>query len=374
MSPQTSYRCDIIVVTWNKLDYIRECVASVLKHTDVKSRLIVVDNASNADTQNYLKGVRGNERVDVKLIFNETNLGPGKARNIALRQMDADYVCFVDSDVTVTPGWLSNMIGLAQAYTEIGMVNPSSNNFNQVPPQGIPLDEYAQTLAPLKNSYIEVGQCISFCMLIKREVVSEIGLIDENYILAMYEDTDYSMKASASGYRCVIAKSAYVWHYGHGSTGRVKKMEAISEKNKGRFYKKWGKPLRIIWCSTAGVDDRAFKELLGAAVKLAREGNFVYFFTQEKGLHDKSEVFKRAGLTEHANVHLNLYKGSLFKWFCLWRVLKKRKKKYDMAVTDDNGTAALIKQFNFLHRAKVIAGSDFKLIHATSQQKRFEGV
>jgi len=374
VSPQTKYRCDIIVVTWNKLDYIKECVASILRHTTVKSRLIVVDNASNEDTQNYLKGVKGNERVDVQLIFNETNLGPGKARNIALKQIDADYVCFVDSDVTVTPGWLSKMINLAKGYPEIGMVNPSSNNFNQVPPKGTSLDEYAQTLVKFKNNYIEVGQCISFCMLIKREVVNKIGLIDENYILAMYEDTDYSMKASTSGYRCAIAKSSYVWHYGHGSTGRVKKMDAISDKNKARFYKKWGKPLRIIWCSTAGVDDSTFKESLEASIKLARAGNFVYIFTQEKRHYDKGEVFKKAGLTEHANVHLNLYNGGLFKWFCLWRVLKKRKKKYDMAITDNENTAALIKQFNFLHDAEVIAGNDFKLIHATSQQKRFEGV
>ena len=179
------YRCDIIVVTWNKLSLIKECVQSILKHTDIRSCLIIVDNASEEDTKAYLEALKGNDRVDVKLIFNKENLGPGKARNLALKEMSADYACFVDSDVVVSPGWLSNMISLADANPDIGMVNPSSNNFNQVPPKGVSLDEYALSLAAYKDAYTESGHCISFCMLIKAEVVRKIGFFDEEYILCL---------------------------------------------------------------------------------------------------------------------------------------------------------------------------------------------
>ncbi len=374
INPGPSYRCDIIVVTWNKLNYIKECVESVLKYTDVKSRLIIVDNASENDTKEYLKGLTGTETVHIKIIFNDKNLGPGKGRNIALKIMDADYVCFVDSDVKVSPGWLSTMIALADGNSEIGMLNPSSNNFNQVPPDDMPVDRYAVSLAPFKKEYIEVGQCISFCMLIKAEVVRTIGFIDEDYILAMYEDTDYSRKASAAGYLCAIAKGAYVWHYGHGSTGRVRQMDAIAEKNKARFYKKWGRPLRIFWGCTLHVESEAFREALISAIELAREGNFIYINAWEEKPFAAEEIFKKLGLVEHADVHIRLYRGRNFKWLCLWRVLIKRKKKYDIVITNDKTIASLIKKFRLFHAAEVIGKDDFELIHGVAHRKKFEEI
>jgi len=367
------YRCDIIVVTWNKLDYIKECAQSILKHTDVRSRLIIVDNASAEDTREYLRGLKGSDKVDIKLIFNTENLGPGKARNIALKDISADYACFVDSDVVVAPGWLSNMISLADANSDIGMLNPSSNNFNQVPSQGVSLDEYARSLAHFKDSYIEVGHCISFCMLIKAEAVRKIGLIDEEYILALYEDTDYSMKASSAGYRCAIARGSYVWHYGHGSTGRVKKINAIAEKNKARFYKKWGRPLRIAWFSAVRVESAEFKEALASSVKLARDGNFIYMFAIEATPFSREEIFKRSNLAEHANVHLKFYQGKGFNWFCLWRVLIKRKKRYEIAIADYN-IASLIRRFSFIHKVEAINRNNLEFMPGIVHKKKFDGV
>lgn len=369
-----TYRCDIIVVTWNKLDYIRQCVESILRNTTVKSRLLIVDNASEEDTRAYLKGLRGNAAVSIQTIFNDTNLGPGKARNRALREFDADYACFVDSDVTVTPDWLSGMMAVAEANADIGMLNPSSNNFNQVPPEGVSLDEYARSLKQYERQYLEVGHCISFCMLIKKEVVERIGFMDEDYVLALYEDTDYSMKASDAGYRCVIVKSSYVWHYGHGSTGRVQRIDAIAEKNKERFYKKWGRPLRIMRCSAIHTQHDAFGKLLASSVMLARKGDFVYLFIMADPTRSRSNMFNQFGMAEHANVHVHSYPGKRgFKWFCLWMLLKRLKKRYDIAVTEDTAIAGLLRGFRIFHRAEVITDTDGESLMSVVHRKKFEG-
>lgn len=367
----TAYRCDIIVATWNKLDYIKGCVESILRHTDVRSRLIIVDNASEEDARAYLRGLRSSGMVEIKLIFNDKNLGPGKARNMALRDIRADYVCFADSDVIVTPGWLSAMINTAESNPKIGMVNPSSNNFSQAPPQGMSIDEYTMTLRPFKTGYIEVGHCISFCMLIKQEVARKIGFLDEEYILALYEDTDYSMKASRAGYLCVIAKAAYVWHHGHGSTGRVKKINVIAQKNKERFYKKWGRPLRVMWCCGRGVEDEDFRRALADAVRLAREGNFVYMFVREQKKFEREEIFRASGLIEHANVHIRLCGKKGFKWFCLWRILIKRKKRYNLAIADNKDTVSLLDRFKFFHKAEVVKTGDFVIMRDLARKLKF---
>ncbi|MBI4335619.1 MAG: glycosyltransferase family 2 protein [Candidatus Omnitrophica bacterium] len=352
------YKCDIIVVTWNKLDYIKECAGSILRHTDVRSRLIIVDNASDESTRSYLKALEGNGAVDIKLIFNDTNLGPGMARNKALAVLEAENVCFVDSDVVVTPGWLSAMIAVSVKSPGIGMVNPSSNNFNQAPPKGVTLDDYSRALYSLfKDSFLEVGHSISFCMLIKSEVVRKIGFIDEEYVLALYEDTDYSMKATAAGYSCVIAKGAYVWHYGHGSTGRVKRINAIAEKNRERFYKKWGRPLRIFWCAESSPEDTAFGGVIRSGVELARDGNYVYIYGRGESTPDKGKVFGLFGLTEHANVHVKLWPGPGLKWICLLKALSKRKKAFDLIVADES-VAALLKRFASFYKAKITGAAD----------------
>jgi len=374
MDRQKTYTCDIIVVTWNKLDYIRQCVESILRYTEAPCRLIIVDNASDEDTRRYLAALEGSGAVAIRLIQNDANVGPGKARNIALRHLDAEYVCFIDSDVVVTPGWLANMIAVARSSTEIGMVNPSSNNYNQVPPAGMSFYDYARTLAPLKQEYLEVGHCISFCMLIKAEVAERIGPLDEGYILALYEDTDYSMKATSAGYRCVIARGAYVWHYGHGSTSRVKKMDEIAEKNRKRFYQKWGRPLRIFWGCAAPFGSDAFRDALARSIQLAREGHYVYFSARGSAGLTCAAVFTQCGFHEHANVHVTWHRGMLFGWFCLWRVLVRRKKGYDIVVTDDRGLAKLTKRLGFLHRAEAVDASDAALLSAVSYRKKFEGL
>ncbi len=258
------------------------------------------------------------------------------------------------------------MIILAERHPEIGMVNPSSNNFNQSPQAGVSLDEYGRSLAGLRDDYIEVGHCISFCMLIKAEVINKIGLIDEEYILALYEDTDYSLKASAAGYRCVIARGSYVWHYGHGSTGRVKSMNAIAEKNKERFYGKWGRPLRILWCCALEAQAEAFKGELASCIELARGGNYVYMLIREKRMISRQMIFRDAGFIEHANVHIKLYPGRSFKWFCFFRLLIKRKKRYDMAVADA-AVAPFLRRFAFLYRAKVVPKENLGEISNTAK-------
>lgn len=348
------YRCDIIVVTWNGLEYIKGCVNSVLACTGVKSRLIIVDNASRDDTREYLRGLKGNDNVDIEVKFNSENAGPGKARNIALGDIQADFVCFLDSDTTVTPGWLSVMIDLAGNNREIGMINPSSNNFNQVPPECMPLNDYAASLFGYKDKYLEVGHCISFCMLIKKEVIEKIGFIDEGYVLALYEDTDYSMTAARAGYRCVIARGSYVWHHGHGSTGKVRKINAIAEKNKERFYKKWGRPLRILQVVSRETKNGEFKNALSSSIQLARDGNYMYLFIKGEDPSARLNIFEQSGLAEHANVHLKFCGDKNFIWSSLWQVLIKRKKSYDLIISDDERVASLLMKFAPLYKAAVL--------------------
>ncbi|MEI8176159.1 MAG: glycosyltransferase family 2 protein [Candidatus Omnitrophota bacterium] len=367
-------RCDIIMVTWNQLEYTKLCVESILKNTDVSARLIIVDNGSDPDTVAYLRSVRPAGNVVIVTIFNTNNIGAIKARNQGIRLLDADYLCFVDNDIEVTKGWLSRMIALADRYSDIGVVNPSSNNYDEVPPGDVTLEEYAAKLAARRGEYIEVGQGISFCMLVKREVVDKIGLMDEDLDTMFYEDTDYSMRSNAEGYRCVIAKDVYVWHHGHRTSRNLKKYETIYHKNRTIFQRKFGRALRVAWFAPQDAADPAFKEVLVTAIELAREGDFIYIYYRGQKEMAREEIFRAHGFVEHANVHLKICQSASLAWFALWRVLVRRKKPYGIAVTTDHATARLLKGFALLHGARVIEGDDFDEIHEIAHAKKFEGI
>lgn len=363
------HKCDIIMVCWNQPFYTRRCIESILKYTDLSSRLIIVDNGSNPETITYLKSLTPTNNIEIEIIYNYKNVGAIKARNQGLRLFDAEYLCFIDNDIEVGPQWLSRMTNLFKENPEIGIINPSSNNFGEYPPKGMNISEYAASLGINKGKYIEVGQCISFCMVIKKEVVDKVGYLDEDFDIMFYEDTDYSMRSNKEGYICVISRSVYVWHYGHRTSKKVPK--EIYEKNKNLFYKKWGRPLRIAWMDKIGYNTERFRQALICSIELARDGNFVYLHITDSP-ESKEQIFDIYDLIPHANIHIYFCRNKLFNLYCLWRLLKKRKKRYDLAIIPNADMQNILTYFRFLHNVDITAKTDFgDLIRIVHKKKKF---
>ncbi|MGH8200117.1 MAG: glycosyltransferase family 2 protein [Steroidobacteraceae bacterium] len=92
--PQVS----IIMPTFNRLDWLRSAVASVLAQTHRDWELILVDDGSEAPTTEYLRGLRGNGDSRFRVILGEHCGNPPAVRNVALRAARGEYVAFLDSD------------------------------------------------------------------------------------------------------------------------------------------------------------------------------------------------------------------------------------------------------------------------------------
>ena len=81
---------------------------------------------------------------------------------------------------------------------------------------------------------------MGFCLLIRREVIDAIGLLDEQFGIGCFEDDDYTLRAIQAGYRAVIAGDAFIHHYG-GRTfvGSGVDYGALMQENQQRFLAKW---------------------------------------------------------------------------------------------------------------------------------------
>lgn len=316
-------KCDIIIPVWNERELTGICVESIIKNTSLSYRIIIIDNASAMETMSYLKELAEKSKGVVTIIRNEKNLGFPKAVNQGIALSSAPYLCILNNDTKVYKGWLEEMIRIAESGAAIGIVNPSSNNLGQAKP-----------LEGCSGRWIEMSSCIGFCMLIKIEVVQKIGKLDEIYSPGNFEDTDFSRRAQKAGYKCVMAKGAYVYHIQNTGFKRRKDWNERFERNLGIFNKKWGKIERIAYIIKSDKENK-YDAIKDSVKDFLKAGHFVQIIFK----HDISV----AEVQEHLSLRVFKIKSSTA---ILWRVLT-RKKRFNKIFTDSKSLVKVFHLFGY---------------------------
>lgn len=225
---------DIIVCVHNALEYVKQCLESVVRYTHPPYLLILIDDGSSEETQAYLEGFA--RAQGALLIRNERPRGYTRAANQGLRLSQAEYVILLNSDTMVTPGWLDRMIACAESEPSIGLVGPLSNtaSWQSIPEVfNLQQDDWAENELPEGITPVDMGELVAqysgriyprvrflngFCLLIKRKVLEKIGLFDEETFGSGYgEENDYCLRAYEAGWQLAIADDAYVYHWGSRS-------------------------------------------------------------------------------------------------------------------------------------------------------------
>jgi GT2 family glycosyltransferase len=337
--------CDIIIPVWNLKGITERCIESIIKNTRCQYRLIIIDNGSEAETKQYLEGLKNDSRLkNYSLIRNEENLGCTKAINQGMRASGAEYMVVLNNDTICYQEWLSELIDVAASAPDIGIVNPNSNNLGFHCPRGMNMDKYVLSLTQkYKGKYIEMTTAVGFCSLIKKEVVAKIGVYDEAFGMGYFDDTEYSMRARESGYKTVFAKAPYVYHDEHVSFNILGSLEEIFKKNRKLFHEKFGVPKRILYILTKE-NKTYFKVLKEETYALANKFNWIRVFLPKslKGLR----------LAEHTNITVIYISRFFFRFHCLFNVLVKKKKYSDIYI-DDGKLFQMLQATRQLHKAKV---------------------
>ncbi len=333
--------CDIIIPIWNKKKLTSNCINSIIKDTRYPYRIIAIDNASDKPTQEYLLSLKEKPGFKFLLIRNEDNLGYTKAANQGLKASDSDFVCLLNNDTLVAEGWLSEMIAVADSVQDIGIISPSSRRvknressiFDYVAERGRESVKY-------RGQWIEVGACVGFCTVIKREVIDKIGFLDEDFSPGYFDDTEYSWRANKHGYKSVVAKGAYVYHVEHGSF-KDKNLEEIFKRNRELFYKKVGRTKRFLYVITK-YNKRLLTKLEKEYYAFANDLNWVtVFFKAYIGC---------LGAADHARIKRVSMSPFFFRLRVLFKVIVKKKKYTDIYV-DDILLCRILKILAKFHKA-----------------------
>jgi GT2 family glycosyltransferase len=230
---------DIILPVYRGLEETRDCIESVLRSTNrVPTRLRIYNDASpEPAVTRYLRSV-AEDTPGLILVENEENLGfvgtVNRGMRAALAEPDSAAVLLLNSDTVVAGDWVDRMLWHAMASPRVGSVTAMSNNAticsyprlgeNEMPAgRSVAQMDAAAALANPRQS-VEIPTAVGFCMLIERRALENVGLFDEDAFGKGYgEENDFCMRASAVGFRHLLALDVFVRHVGEVSFATTSK-------------------------------------------------------------------------------------------------------------------------------------------------------
>ena len=222
---------DIIILSYNVKNKLKRCINSVRKFTKGWDYLItVIDNGSRDGTKRFLRSQK-----DLNIIYNNSNLGFAKARNLAFRKTKNELIVCLDDDIKVTKNWLDGLYKEMVNKKKVGIVGPRVlfPNLNFQFSAFLIANKKININKIFRGRYLkvqEVDGVYGACWLIKRELLRNVGYFDEQFWCG-YEDIDYCLRVRLAGYKIIYTTQATVSHH-HLFRYKV-------SDNFEKFLKKW---------------------------------------------------------------------------------------------------------------------------------------
>jgi GT2 family glycosyltransferase len=227
----------IVVTNWNGCELLRGCLRSIDREVRgrvgegrLESETLVVDQASSDGSAAAVRA----EFPWAEVIELPANVGFAAGTNVGLRRAKGRHCVLLNNDTVVLPDALERCARYLDAHPDVGVVGPQllntdgskQNSIHSVPnfvtevlPKGL-LEQIAPLRYPSKRfehpAPIAVEAVLGACMLVRREVLDDVGLMPEDYFFFL-EETDWCLQIRRAGWKVVHVPEARVIHV-HGAT------------------------------------------------------------------------------------------------------------------------------------------------------------
>jgi len=244
----------VIIVTWNSRNHLADCISSVVASCrELSHEILIVDNASGDGTGEWVRQAF----PEVKLIQNSENVGFARACNQGLAQAHGRYFFLLNPDTQLQNRALAEMVAFMDDHKDIGALGcVLKDRRGKIDYRGgrrfptlwsefcekTTLDRFLVRF-PVYSGYLlsdwnhatsrEVETLSGACILTRREVVEQVGTLDERFF--MYgEDVDWCYRIKQAGWHVFYFAEAEVVHIGGQSSQLVSQrmgIEALQSMN-----------------------------------------------------------------------------------------------------------------------------------------------
>lgn len=219
----------VVIVNYRTAELVIDCVRKLRRSPPslAAMRIAVVDNGSGDGSLERLLAALPDETV----IDAGGNLGFAKGNNLVLRGCDSDYALLLNSDAAISGASLDLMIAALRDNPRVGAVGGRIVDMDGGADQDYPahFPTLGQMLRRMvlgpqfpalgRTTPVEMTRLHGACMMVRRDVLAEVGLLDEDFF--MYdEDVDWCLRIRAAGWRLWLLPDALVPHLGGASSGR----------------------------------------------------------------------------------------------------------------------------------------------------------
>lgn len=236
ISPAAAIKLDplvkvvVIIPVYRGLDETARCIESVLNSTNkIDYSLLLINDASPESEMQGLLTSYADKHDNVSVLKNDANLGFVRTVNRGMHAADDADIVLLNSDTVVAGDWLDRLAAHAQGAELVGTVTPFSNNAticNYPDLDGwasLPDDESVHDLHHAfaeanSGKAIDIPTAVGFCMYIKRQCLSDVGVFDaETFGKGYGEENDFCLRATSKGWKHLLAADAFVFHEGEVS-------------------------------------------------------------------------------------------------------------------------------------------------------------
>ncbi|MDG1715231.1 glycosyltransferase family 2 protein [Lacinutrix sp.] len=216
----------VVILNWNGKALLKEFLPSIIANTQ-DATVYVADNASTDDSICFLKA----EFPQIKIIQNTLNGGYAKGYNDALKHLDEDIFCLVNSDVEVTKNWLNPIINTFKTEENTAIIQPKildykkKSYFEYAGAAGGFIDKYGypfcrgrifDTIEEDRGQYNDSSKILwasGACFFIRKDVYKTLKGFDETFFAHM-EEIDLCWRAFNLGYQTKYIAESTVYHVG----------------------------------------------------------------------------------------------------------------------------------------------------------------
>jgi GT2 family glycosyltransferase len=215
----------VIVVTWNGLHVLKDCVAALAEQT-LPHELIVVDNGSHDGTSDWLT----QHAPQARLVQLPHNLGFAGGNNVGLRVASGERLALLNNDTIAAPDFLERLVAPLDTDQRVG-ATAGVLTFAQRPElvasagisvgrDGLHRDRWAlKPVAELPAKATPIFGASGGAVCYRRAALDDVGLLDDGYF-AYLEDADLAWRLQLRGWRCLLAPDALVRHIYSATSGQ----------------------------------------------------------------------------------------------------------------------------------------------------------